>query len=82
MSRTCWSTKTPLLASTVANGPMPEWMLMNRLLRSFILTFYTLLCKISFEPINQKSVDIYHQNLIPKILSLCLILATKANYYL
>ena len=38
---TCWlccSTKTPLPASTVAKGPRPEWMLMNRLLKSFILT--------------------------------------------
>ena len=42
---TCWlccSTKTPLLASTVAKGPRPEWMLMNLLLRSFILTLWNI----------------------------------------
>ena len=33
-----WSTKTPLLASTLANGLRPAWMLMNRLLKSFIST--------------------------------------------
>ena len=44
--------------------------------------FITFSARFLLSQINQKSVNIYHQNLIPKILSLCLILATKAIYYL
>ena len=35
-----WSTNTPLLASTLANGLRPAWMLMNLLLKSFIVTLW------------------------------------------